>query len=29
MGLFQNLIGVILILISDRVAKSMGESGLI
>ncbi len=29
MGLFQNLIGIILILISDRVAKSMGESGLI
>ena len=29
MGLFQNVIGVILILISDRFAKSMGESGLI
>ena len=29
MGLFQNVIGIILILISDRVAKSMGESGLI
>ncbi len=29
MGLFQNVIGIILILISDRVAKSMGENGLI
>ena len=29
MGLFQNLIGVLLILIADRIAKSMGESGLI
>ncbi len=29
MGLFQNLIGVLLIVIADRVAKSMGESGLI
>ena len=29
MGLFQNVIGVILILISDRIAKSLGESGLI
>ena len=29
MGLFQNVIGVLLILVSDRVAKSMGESGLI
>ena len=29
MGLFQNVIGVILILIADRIAKSLGESGLI
>ena len=29
MGLFQNVIGIILILISDRIAKSMGENGLI
>ena len=29
MGLFQNVIGIILILASDRIAKSMGESGLI
>ncbi len=29
MGLFQNVIGVLLILIADRVAKSMGASGLI
>ena len=29
MGLFQNLIGVLLIVIADRIAKSMGESGLI
>ncbi len=29
MGLFQNVIGVLLILVSDRVAKSLGESGLI
>ena len=29
MGLFQNVIGVALILLSDRIAKSMGESGLI
>ena len=29
MGLFQNVIGIILIIISDRIAKSMGESGLI
>ena len=29
MGLFQNAIGVLLILIADRIAKSMGESGLI
>ena len=29
MGLFQNVIGILLILIADRVAKSMGESGLI
>ena len=29
MGLFQNVIGIILILISDRAAKAMGESGLI
>ncbi len=29
MGLFQNVIGVLLILVSDRIAKSMGESGLI
>lgn len=29
MSLFQNVIGVVLILISDRIAKSMGETGLI
>ncbi len=29
MGLFQNVIGILLILIADRFAKSMGESGLI
>ena len=29
MGLFQNVIGVLLILVSDRFAKAMGESGLI
>ena len=29
MGLFQNVIGIILIVASDRIAKSMGESGLI
>lgn len=29
MSLFQNVIGVLLILIADRIAKSMGESGLI
>lgn len=29
MGLFQNVIGIILIVLSDRIAKSMGESGLI
>ena len=29
MGLFQNVIGILLILMADRFAKSMGESGLI
>ena len=29
MGLFQNLIGVLLIVLADRAAKAMGESGLI
>lgn len=29
MSLFQNVIGILLILIADRVAKSLGESGLI
>ena len=29
MCLFQNVIGVTLILVSDRIAKSLGESGLI
>lgn len=29
MSLFQNVIGVLLILISDRIAKSLGESGLL
>ncbi len=29
MGLFQNVIGILLIVIADRVAKAMGESGLI
>ena len=29
MSLFQNVIGVILILIADRIAKALGESGLI
>ena len=29
MSLFQNVIGILLILIADRVAKALGESGLI
>jgi putative aldouronate transport system permease protein len=29
LGLFQSVIGLILVLVTDRLAKKMGESGLI